>query len=184
MKFDAKGRELPDPTPMEIPAGFQRPATLQEQIERCFRQVVSRNAEARGKESFEEANDFETDDPDPTELDTRYTLMGEETPHGHGRDASNQDPPRGVPAGTRAAERPPAGTGRTGEHSGESEEPEEGSDSDDSDGPDEGTERRGGQPRERTPVRGNAPRTVRNPAPQGGRTGAGAARQPVKRKPR
>lgn len=76
MKYDKQGRELPDPTPIEIPAGFNRPPTLAEQIERCFRTIVSRNAAQRGHETFEEANDFEPDETDPTEQDTAYTDMG------------------------------------------------------------------------------------------------------------
>lgn len=104
MRYDKQGRELPDPTPIEVPAGFGRPLTLQEQIERCFRTIVSRNAEARGHESFEDANDFETDDPDPTEGDTRYTDMGVDTVDGQGRDASAGTGTRARPAAKQPEE--------------------------------------------------------------------------------
>lgn len=80
MKYNALGQELPDPDPIEIPAGFMRPPTLQEQIERCFRGIVSRAAQNSGHETLEEANDFEVDDDDPTERDTRYTQMGDDIP--------------------------------------------------------------------------------------------------------
>lgn len=58
--------EYPDPTPVEMPLGFKRPPTLQEEIQRIIRQQMSMQAEEAGFESFEEADDFEVDeDPDP-----------------------------------------------------------------------------------------------------------------------
>lgn len=61
------GREVLDPTPVEIPLGYQRPATLQEQIARLMAaEDFKRAMRARGQETFEEANDFEVgDDYDP-----------------------------------------------------------------------------------------------------------------------
>lgn len=67
MRYDEQGRELPDPTPVEIPVGFQRPESLQEQIKRLVRTELSAQAQAEGFESFEEADDFEVgDDYDPS----------------------------------------------------------------------------------------------------------------------
>lgn len=58
--------EYPDPTPVEMPLGFKRPPTLQEEIQRIVRIQLSQQAQAEGFETFEEANDFEMDeDPDP-----------------------------------------------------------------------------------------------------------------------
>lgn len=64
MKFlDEKGNELPDPNPMEIPAGFKRPETLAEQVRRLVRsQHLADAAESQGFETFDESNDFEIDD--------------------------------------------------------------------------------------------------------------------------
>lgn len=62
MKYDEFGREIPDQTPVEIPIGFKRPLTLQEEIQRAIRGEMSRQAAAEGMESFEEANDFDTED--------------------------------------------------------------------------------------------------------------------------
>lgn len=57
-----------DGTPMAIPAGFRRPPTLAEQVQRLVRGALSRQAEDAGFENFDEANDFDVpDDPvDPT----------------------------------------------------------------------------------------------------------------------
>lgn len=75
-KYDEKGRELMDPTPMAMPAGFKRPATLQEQLVRHMR-AAERLAQQNGQESFEEANDFDCDDDKPD-----YSTPWEETHEG------------------------------------------------------------------------------------------------------
>lgn len=61
-----QGHELPDPTPMSIPAGFRRPDTLAEQVQRLVRGALSRQAAEQGAETFEESEDFDTgEDQDP-----------------------------------------------------------------------------------------------------------------------
>jgi len=65
--LDERGHEVLDPTPMEIPLGFKRPPTLQEQIRQLIRTEMSQNAKGKGMETFEEADDFEVgDDFDPS----------------------------------------------------------------------------------------------------------------------
>jgi hypothetical protein len=65
-RYDDYGRELPDPTPVSVPAGFARPIALHEQIKRLIRTEMSRQAVTEEKESFEEADDFDVDeDGDP-----------------------------------------------------------------------------------------------------------------------
>lgn len=65
--LDENGWEIPDPNPVAIPAGFKRPETLAEQVQRLVRTSISRQAEAEGYETWEEANDFDVDDDfDPT----------------------------------------------------------------------------------------------------------------------
>lgn len=59
---NSKGHEVPDSTPMEIPAGFKRPESLQEMVQRLVRHQVSEAADAAGHETFEESEDFEVDD--------------------------------------------------------------------------------------------------------------------------
>lgn len=76
-KFDAEGRELPDPTPLEVPAGQRRPETIQQMMQRLIRQDVSRAAQEHGAESFEEANDFDVDDDDMEVRATHHELHEE-----------------------------------------------------------------------------------------------------------
>lgn len=65
--------ETPDPTPVEIPGKMQRPLSLREEMKRFIREELSKGAESVGVETFEEADDFEEDDPD-IELTTGYTV--------------------------------------------------------------------------------------------------------------
>lgn len=62
MKYNERGEELPDDTPIELPVRFKRPPSLQEQIKAMVRTEYSRVAEENGFESFEESDDFEVDD--------------------------------------------------------------------------------------------------------------------------
>lgn len=58
-------REYLDPTPTSIPAGFRRPPSLIEQMRSMIRNEFSEAAAQAGRESFEEANDFDLpDEPD------------------------------------------------------------------------------------------------------------------------
>lgn len=77
LTFTKEGRELPDPTPLELPAGTKRPETLQDQIRRLIRTDVSAYAEDHGAESFEDANDFDIDDDEPESRATHHELHEE-----------------------------------------------------------------------------------------------------------
>lgn len=80
-ELDEHGHEVPDPRPMRIPAGFKRPETLAEQVQRLVRTHVSRLAEAQGAETFEESEDFDVgDDEDPsTPYETHFDpLIGKD----------------------------------------------------------------------------------------------------------
>lgn len=61
-RLNARGQEIPDPEPMVMPAGFRRPETLAEQVQRLVRTHISREAELAGAETFEESEDFDVDD--------------------------------------------------------------------------------------------------------------------------
>lgn len=66
-KLDKQGREIPDPRPMSIPAGFKVPETLNDTVQRLVRGALSRMAEAQGAETFDESEDFDVgDDMDPS----------------------------------------------------------------------------------------------------------------------
>ena len=71
--LNADGHEVPDPTPKALPVGFKRPETLAEQVQRLVRTSVSEHAAAHGMETFEEAEDFDTEDEDPfTPYETHF----------------------------------------------------------------------------------------------------------------
>lgn len=61
-QYDDQGREIPDPRPMSLPSGWDRPLSLSEQIKRMVRVELSRQAVDDGQESFEEADDFDVED--------------------------------------------------------------------------------------------------------------------------
>lgn len=55
------GYEVPDPMPVEMPIGFKKPLTIQEQIARALRsERIKQAQEARGEETFEDSMDFNT----------------------------------------------------------------------------------------------------------------------------
>ena len=87
------GKEQLNPVPVEIDSGLKRPLTLQEQIQRVLRTQVSVQAMEQGRESWEEANDFDVNDSYEEEIyDTRYTIMDEEEPVGAVLFNKNQSP--------------------------------------------------------------------------------------------
>lgn len=92
MKYDEHGREVPDPTPVEMPLGWSRPKPLQDLIKDMIRVEMSRQAVAAGFESFEEADDFEVDDSDGDDMLSQYELtpMQEEFRYAK-QDASDLD---------------------------------------------------------------------------------------------
>lgn len=57
-RYNDKGEEIPDDTPVEMPLGFTRPLTIEERIARAIRGHMSQMAAEEGFETFEEANDF------------------------------------------------------------------------------------------------------------------------------
>lgn len=61
-KYDDQGREIPDPTPVAVPAGWARPPSMEELIRRHIRVEMSRQAADQGLETFEESDDFEVDE--------------------------------------------------------------------------------------------------------------------------
>lgn len=62
-KQDMFGREIPDPTPVAPPIGFNRQPTMVEHIRAMVRsEELRRAAEAAGAETFDEADDFDVPD--------------------------------------------------------------------------------------------------------------------------
>lgn len=69
--LNEKGQEVLDPTPLSIPFGFERPATLEERIMRLMRSEFDRRQAVASAdddiETPEEADDFDVgDDFDPS----------------------------------------------------------------------------------------------------------------------
>ncbi len=67
-------KEAADPTPHELSHPELRPPTLREQIQTAIRSEISLAAEAKGYDTFDQADDFEEDDPDHTAL-TAYEIV-------------------------------------------------------------------------------------------------------------
>lgn len=83
-KYNEKGEELPDPTPVELPTGFQHAPTIQQQIAQFIRTPAFREQMARemgldpnDTESFDEANDFEVDDEEFDDVPTGHEMQEE-----------------------------------------------------------------------------------------------------------
>lgn len=80
-EYNDKWEEIPDPTPVELPTGYNKPETLQQMIQRYVR-AASVAASDQGFETEEEADDFEVLD-DKGEFHSPYQLtdMQEEMPY-------------------------------------------------------------------------------------------------------
>lgn len=62
-RLDSQGREVPDDTPVAMPAGFKHPEDLQTIIRRLIRsEEWQKMAESNEMDTFEEAEDFDIDD--------------------------------------------------------------------------------------------------------------------------
>lgn len=62
--MNKNGREYVDGSPVEWPVGVDVPESLEQKIARMVRTGVSQFADDRGMETFDEANDFDDDDPE------------------------------------------------------------------------------------------------------------------------
>lgn len=57
------GSEHPDPNPMELPIGFERPESIQDLIKRLVTdRVIQKELDDAGLETFDEADDFDVED--------------------------------------------------------------------------------------------------------------------------
>lgn len=128
-KLDPKGRELPSSVPMAPPIGFNRQPSLSDRIREMVKsEKLAQEMANEGKETFEEADDFDVDDefdpqtpyeevfePDPVDnysdpgLQALHKLLDERLPPQS--DASEVPPAlprqREVPEGDDNAPNPP-----------------------------------------------------------------------------
>lgn len=78
-KYNDRGEELPDDTPVEVPLRFRVPPPLAETIKQLIRGEMSRQAADSGEETFEEADDFDVyDEMDVLTSHHEMTEMQEE----------------------------------------------------------------------------------------------------------
>lgn len=99
MPHDERGREIPDPTPVEVPLRFRGQESTDERIRRIIRETISRQAAESGWESFDDANDFEVDeDPDPV---SQYELTDMQEERGF------DEPTASAPVDSGNSARPP-----------------------------------------------------------------------------
>lgn len=75
--YDEVGREIPNKTPVAIPVGYHRPEPLESMIARMIR-AAGVNAGREGKETFEEADDFDVDDDEKLVSPYQFNEMQEE----------------------------------------------------------------------------------------------------------
>lgn len=71
------GQEVPDPVPVAPPVGYQRQPTMVELIRDMIKRQASELAAEKGHETFEEAEDFDVEDVDPS---SPYEEFFEPTP--------------------------------------------------------------------------------------------------------
>jgi hypothetical protein len=78
--------EIPDPTPIELPIGYEHPESLESMIARMVR-IHSEQAAKNELETFEEADDLDmSDDDDGLASEHELTPMQEENLYVRGRD--------------------------------------------------------------------------------------------------
>lgn len=74
--LDERGYEIPDDTPVAIPARLRLSQSRASQIQAYIRQELSRAAQESGAESFEEANDLDVEEMDGFPM-TEYERSGQ-----------------------------------------------------------------------------------------------------------
>lgn len=94
MYLDARGREIPDPVPMQPPIGYKATPSIMDQVRDMIKSESLRlAAQQSGMETFEEADDFEVgDDYDPS---SPYEEVFEGIPTG--RDYASDEAPQPLP---------------------------------------------------------------------------------------
>lgn len=103
----ARGAEILDTTPIEVPLHYRRPESLEEKLKRVVHNELSQAAAAREMETFEESDDFDVEDDQDT-LPSKYEMtdMQEEQPLIRRGNADVQDERPGArPGGEKKVEK-------------------------------------------------------------------------------
>lgn len=74
------GSEILDDRKIDLPVGIRRPPTLLEQIKRLMRGPLAEEARQQEKETFDEANNFEAEDPEDAEFFSGYEVSPDDIP--------------------------------------------------------------------------------------------------------
>jgi len=111
----APAREVPDPTPIELPIGYDRPPTMRELVHEYVEGAMSAKAAESDYGTFEEEDDFEEDDPNLLDLSgyevSEFEMVEEDetgeviTPESPPVDS--REPPEGAEAETPVVVAPP-----------------------------------------------------------------------------
>lgn len=115
-KYNEKGQEIPDPTPVVMPLGYERPESLSDVVARMVRIHISKQAHEMGLETFEEADDFSMDGDDEV-LPSQYEMKGmeEERPSParikEAKDASRRKGRKGSKESSSGSGQPAEGVG-------------------------------------------------------------------------
>ena len=80
--------EISDPVPIELPIGYQKPESLQNQMRRLIKTEMSAIAEQQGYGSFEDEDDFELDE----EILTNYEMTDMEETQEYEQELEPADP--------------------------------------------------------------------------------------------
>lgn len=78
--IDEMGREINNPVPLEVEVGPKK-VCINDEIRRVVATEISKRAMEMGKESYEEANDFDVDDDfEKSEIRSQYEIMDDDYP--------------------------------------------------------------------------------------------------------
>lgn len=105
-------KEYPDPTPVELPLGHHKPESLEDTMKRFVRDYVGQVfAEQQGMETFEEADDFDVDDPGEEQLFSQYDVedMVEMEPPPPKEEEASVTPAQTASDETSSSSEPPPG---------------------------------------------------------------------------
>lgn len=86
-----KGQEMPNPMPVEIPSGLNKPTTIEDRIAELVKHSLSKQAQQQEYETLDEANNFDLKDELVVEL-SGFELLEEEIPPA----IEEVDPKKGV----------------------------------------------------------------------------------------
>lgn len=103
-------REVPDPTPVEMPLRFRNmgPSQMRDEIRMMVREAMSDFAHDQGFETFEEADDFDIDDEPDLVSPYEIVEMVPEYPEVVDEDVSNRERSGGPRSRSEGGGKPPA----------------------------------------------------------------------------